>query len=115
MSAPDLYYAAVDHLAQGRLPEAIAGFRAALAANPDFTDAAHGLVHALKDSGDFDQAVAVTQQLIAAHPDDILAHTSLSILYQHQGRIAEAEAASTRAKLLGWKQELCVASARTTA
>ena len=46
------------------------------------------------------------EKLIAANPDDVLAYTSLSILYQHQGKIAEAEAAATRAKLLGWKQQL---------
>jgi hypothetical protein len=35
-----------------------------------------------------------------------LVHTSLSILYQHKGMIAEAEAAGLRAKLLGWKKQL---------
>ncbi len=100
------YYEAVDSLAANDIPAAIAAFRASLEADPAYADAAHGLLHALKANGQFDEAVAVAQQLIATNPDDILAHTSLSILHQHQGKIAEAEAAATRAKLLGWKHEL---------
>jgi tetratricopeptide (TPR) repeat protein len=100
------YYEAVDSLARNDIAAAIAGFRASLEADPAYADAAHGLLHALKFNAQFDEAVAVAEQLIASNPDDILAHTSLSILYQHQGKIAEAEAAATRAKLLGWKREL---------
>lgn len=104
--AEDHYHAAVESLADGDLEAAIRGFRASLEADPAFADAAHGLIHALKDAGRYDEAVAVTQRLIAADPDDVLAYTSLSILYQHQGKIAEAEAAAMRAKLLGWKKQL---------
>lgn len=100
------YYEAVDSLARNDIAAAIAGFRASREADPAYADAAHGLLHALKSNGQFDEAVTVAEQLIASDPDDILAHTSLSILHQHQGRIAEAEAAATRAKLLGWKHEL---------
>jgi tetratricopeptide (TPR) repeat protein len=100
------YHDAVDSLAAGDLPAAISGFRASLEADASYADAAHGLLHALKFAGQFDEAVAVAQQLIAADPDDVLAYTSLSILYQHQGKIGEAEAAAMRAKLLGWKREL---------
>jgi tetratricopeptide (TPR) repeat protein len=104
--AQNSYDQAVEDLAQGELAAAISGFRASLAADPTFSDAAHGLIHALKNFGDLDEAIEITQALIAAHPDDTLAHTSLSILYQRQGRIPEAEAAALRAKLLGWKQQL---------
>lgn len=100
------YHEAVDSLASGNLPAAIAGFRASLTADPAYSDAAHGLLHALKNSGQIDEAVVIAQNLIAADPDDVLAYTSLSILYQHQGKIPEAEAAAMRAKLLGWKKQL---------
>ena len=100
------YYEAVDCLARNDIAAAIAGFRTSLEADPAYADAAHGLLHALKANGQFDEAIAVAQQLIASDPDDILAHTSLSILHQHQGKIAEAETAATQAKLLGWKHEL---------
>jgi tetratricopeptide (TPR) repeat protein len=104
--AESSYDQAVDDLARGDHAAAIAGFRAALAADPGYSDAAHGLIHALKSAGQLDEAITVTQALIAADPEDTLAYTSLSILYQHQGRIPEAEAAALRAKLLGWKMQL---------
>ena len=100
------YHEAVDSLAAGDLSASITGFRASLAADPAHTDAAHGLMHALKDAGGFDEAIVVAQGLIARDPEDVLAWTSLSILYQHQGNISEAEAAATHAKLLGWKKQL---------
>ncbi len=104
--AEELYDAAIGKLADGDLRAAIDGFRASRAADPEYRDAAHGLIHALKNAGELDEAIALTEQLIAVDPEDVLAHTSLSILYQHQGKIPEAEAAATRAKLLGWKQQL---------
>lgn len=104
--AEKLYDKAVDHLAEGDSQAAIEGFRASLAADVEFRDAAHGLINALKDAGEYDDAISVAQELADADPDDVLVHTSLSILYQHQGRIAEAETEAMRAKLLGWKQQL---------
>ena len=38
--------------------------------------------------------------------DDVLAHTSLSILYQRKGMVPEAEAEAAKARVLGWKQQL---------
>ena len=104
--AENRYYEAVDSLAAGDLSAAVAGFRASLAADPAYTDAAHGLMHALKDAGQFDEAILVAQGLIASDPEDVLACTSLSILYQRQGKISEAETAATRAKLMSWKKQL---------
>jgi len=104
--AEELCDAAIGKLADGDLRAAIDGFRASLAADPEFRDAAHGLIHALKIAGELDEAISHAKHLIATDPDDVLAYTSLSILYQHQGKIPEAAAAATRAKLLGWKQQL---------
>ncbi len=104
--AEEHYYSAVDRLAEGNAAGAVAGFRAALAADPAFLDAQHGLIRALQDSGDYDAGIAAARELAAQAPDDVLAHTALSILFQHKGMIAEAEEAGARAKLLGWKQQL---------
>lgn len=104
--AEELYDEAIDRMAEGDFRAAIDGFRASLATDSGFRDATHGLIHALKNAGDLDEAVRVARELIAEDPNDVLAHTSLSILYQHQGKIAEAEAEGVRAKLLGWKQQL---------
>ena len=105
-TAEDHYYAALDHYAEGRLNEAIADYEAAIAADPTFLDAMHGLARAYQDSEQFDQAIAVATRITELDPDDVLAHTSLSILYQRKGKVPEAEAEAAKARILGWKQQL---------
>jgi len=104
--AEQKYHQALDLVANGDASAAAAAFREALALDPDLLDAMHGLIRALQDAGDYDQAIAAATELIARDPDDPLAHTSLSILYQHKGMVPEAEAEALKAKLLGWKLEL---------
>ena len=109
--AEQKYHEALDLVASGDPTAAAACFRGALALDPDLLDAMHGLIRALQDAADYDQAIAVATELIARDPDDPLAHTSLSILYQHKGMVLEAEAEALKAKLLGWKLELRESSA----
>ena len=104
--AEDSYYSALDHYAEGRLTEAIAEFKAALASDPTFVDAMHGLARVYQDSEEFDRAIEVANRIVDFDPDDVLAHTSLSILYQRKGMVAEAEAEGAKARVLGWKQQL---------
>jgi len=105
-AAEDKYYAALDHYAEGRLKEAIADYEAAIARDPTFLDAMHGLARAYQDSEDYDQAIAIAQRITELDADDVLAHTSLSILYQRKGMVPEAEAEAAKARVLGWKQQL---------
>ena len=105
-SAEELYHQALDRLAEGDAVGAVMRFRRCLAVDPGMLDAMHGLIRALQETEDFDAAIEVAQMLLALNPDEVLAHTSLSILYQHKGLIAEAEAEALKAKLLGWKIEL---------
>lgn len=105
-TAEDHYYAALDHVSDGDLTKAVAEYESALAADPSFTDALHGLSRALQDLGRFDEAIAVSQRIVALDPDDVLAHTSLSIIYQRKGMIPEAEAEANLARIQGWKQQL---------
>jgi Flp pilus assembly protein TadD len=104
--AEELYYQALDQLADGDAAAAVQSLRRCLEVDPGMLDAMHGLIRALQEQGDLDGAVAVAQRLQQLDPEDPLAHTSLSILYQHKGLIAEAEAEGLRAKLLGWKKQL---------
>lgn len=101
-----LLEAALDCMVEGDAAGAVERFERVLAIEPRHPEARHGLVRALEDAGRDDDALQVTEQLIAEDPDDVLAVTRLSMLYQHKGMIAEAEAAAARAKILGWKQEL---------
>ena len=104
--AEDSYYSALDHYAEGRLTEAIAEYQAAIASDPTFVDAMHGLARAYQDNQEFDRAIEVANRIVDLDPDDVLAHTSLSILYQRKGMVAEAEAEGAKARVLGWRQQL---------
>ena len=104
--AEDHYYAALDLMADGKLEEAVTAYRESLAVDPAFTEAMHGLARALQDLQRYDEAIAVAQRITELDPDDVLARTSLSVLYQKKGMIPEAEAEGAKARVLGWKQQL---------
>jgi Flp pilus assembly protein TadD len=104
--AEDHYYVALDLMADGKLDDAVAAYKESLAADPTFTEAMHGLARALQDLSRYDEAIAVAQGIAEIDPDDVLAHTSLSVLYQKKGMIPEAEAEGAKARVLGWKQQL---------
>ncbi len=100
------YYAALDLYADGDPEGAIAEYRAATAADPSFLDALHGLARVYQDLERYDEAIEAARQIADRDPDDVLAHTSLSILYQKKGMITEAEEEGAKARILGWKQQL---------
>ena len=104
--AEDHYYAALDLMADGKLEEAVTAYRESIAVDPAFTEAMHGLARALQDLERYDEAIEVAQKITQLDPDDVLAHTSLSVLYQKKGMIPEAEAEGAKARVLGWKQQL---------
>ena len=104
--AEDHYYAALDLYADGDAEGAIAKYCEAIEADPTFVDAMHGLARVYQDVSRFDDAIATARRIAEVDPDDVLAHTSLSILYQKKGMIAEAEEEANRARILGWKQQL---------
>ena len=97
-----------DLLAAGDVSGAAQSFRAAIAADPGYLEAHHGLIRALRDGGEFDAAVAAAETLIGLTPEDPLAYTSLSIALQNAGNIPQAEAAAGRARILEWKRLLTV-------
>jgi tetratricopeptide (TPR) repeat protein len=104
--AENHYYAALDLVTEGDSERAVEEYREALAADPNFTDALHGLSRALQDLDRLDEAIEVSKRISEIDPDDVLAHTSLSILYQKKGMVPEAEAEANKARILGWKQQL---------
>ena len=100
------YYAALDLVLEGHHEQAVEEYRQAVASDPRFTDALHGLSRALQDLNRLDEAIEAAKQISEIDPDDILAHTSLSILYQKKGMVPEAEVEGNKARVLGWKQQL---------
>ena len=106
MTKEEYFEQAVNAFGDDKLDEAIEHYRKALEIDPNYQDALHGAGMALFNSGRVDEAIATAKKLIEIDKDDILAHTSLSMFYQAQGRIEEAEKEGNVARILGWKQEL---------
>jgi tetratricopeptide (TPR) repeat protein len=104
--AEDHYYAALDLVSEGEHEGAVLEYEKSLEADPTFTEAMHGLARALQDLGRLDEAIAVAKRIAEVDPEDVLAYTSLSVLYQKKGMIPEAEAEGAKARVLGWKQQL---------
>jgi tetratricopeptide (TPR) repeat protein len=102
--AEDHYYAALDLVSEGEQERALDEYQKSLDADPIFTEAMHGMARTLQDLNRLDEAIAVANRIAELDPDDVLAHTSVSVLYQKQGMIPEAEA--NKARILGWKQQL---------
>lgn len=93
-------------MADGQLEKAVVAYQESIKADPTFTEAMHGLARALQDLQRYDDAIEVAKKIAEIDPDDVLAHTSLSVLYQKKGMIPEAEAEGAKARVLGWKQQL---------
>ena len=106
MTKEEYFEQAVNAFGDGKLDEAVENYNKALEADPNYQDALHGLGMAQFNSGRVDEAIVTAQRLIKIDQDDILAHTSLSMFYQSQNRIEEAEKEGNVARILGWKQEL---------
>jgi tetratricopeptide (TPR) repeat protein len=106
MTKEEYFEQAVNAFGDDKLDEAIEKYKQALAIDPAYQDALHGLGMAQFNRGHVDDAIATAKKLIEIDPDDVLAHTSLSMFYQSQNRIEEAEKEGNAAKILGWKQEL---------
>jgi len=105
-SKEELYDRAIDLFADGKLDEAVETYRAAIALDPAYSDAWHGLAMAYSELKQHDKAVEAGRRLVELVPDDTLAHTSLSRFYQAAGMIAEAEAESAKARMLDWKRQM---------
>ena len=80
-------------------------FEQALALDPDFGDVHHSLAHTLEKLGDLDGALTAAKRSVEINPNEVLAHTSLSVIYMRKGLIPEAEAAKARASELQREQD----------
>jgi tetratricopeptide (TPR) repeat protein len=78
----DLFDRAVDLVAEEKLDDAVKTYEEAIALDADFADAWQGLALALNDLGRHQEAIEAGKKLCELTPDDVLAHTTLSRLYQ---------------------------------
>jgi len=105
-SREELYDQAVDCIAEGRLDEAIGKYREAVALDANFADAWEGLSMALADKEMWTEAVEAAKKVVDLNPDDQLAYTNISRIYQRSGNVPEAEAWAAKARVLAWKAQL---------
>ena len=98
---PDRHYnRGVELHRAGKLAEAEAEYRAALALSPKDKDALNNLTVALRQQGREAETFELMQRLLALAPDDPAAHNNFGILLLARGEPAEAAAHFTRALAL---------------
>ncbi len=93
-----------------RYAEARVQFEAALALNPDSSQAAVSLAHSLQCTGELDRARAVLEAHTGKHPEDAAARVGLADILGIQGRVAEAVAAYEAALALAPRDSAVVMS-----
>ena len=118
--AQERYLKGLQLFGEQKHAQAIAAYEEALAIQPEWTDAMHGLAMACMHLGDLDRAITVGLRICELDGDDPFAHTSLSMFYQRKSAVAEAagdagaarslielaEKEGAKARMLSWKQEL---------
>lgn len=100
------YDRAVDCVADGDLDGAVAAYREALAMDADYADALEGLAMALADLGRFEEAIAAALRVVELQPDEILAYTNVSRIYQKAGDVPRAEEWAAKGRMVDWKRQL---------
>ena len=93
-------------IAIGDLEKAATCFRKALEIDPEYFEAWYSLGMACMKLQKYPEAIEAGKKATELKPQDQLAHVSLSIYFQRNGQIAEAEAESAKAKVLGWGGKL---------
>ncbi|KVM56401.1 hypothetical protein WJ58_13635 [Burkholderia ubonensis] len=87
-------------LAHGRLDDAIASFRRAVALKPDYAEAHSNLGNALRDAHDPDAAMLSCAQALALRPDYAQAYNNLGNALQDKGELDAAGRAYDKALAL---------------
>ena len=98
----ELFDDANGDLAIGELEAAVEKYRGCIEIDPEFFDGWHALGMALMKLGRYPEAIVAGQKATELRPNDQIAWTSLSLFYNRAGDIKQAEAAGTKAKILGW-------------
>ena len=102
----DLYDEAVDLFAEGKVDEAVARYREAHRARCGLRRCLAGAGAGAERARRHPEAIEAGKRLCELTPDDVLAHTTLSRIYQAAGMVPEAEAEGAKARILDWKRQL---------
>ncbi|HUF63408.1 MAG TPA: tetratricopeptide repeat protein [Verrucomicrobiales bacterium] len=96
----ELFDEANGDFAVGDLDAAVAKYRRCVESDPAFFDGWHALGMALLKQGQVTEAIGAGLQATTLQPNDLLAWTALSQMFVRDGRIAEAEDAKAKARIL---------------
>lgn len=99
-TSEDLLDEANGHIALGELEEAVSLLKRAVALDAQSFDAWHAYGMALLKTGHTKEAIGAGLMATTLKPNDLLAWTALSQMYVKDGRIAEAEDAKGKARIL---------------
>jgi tetratricopeptide (TPR) repeat protein len=105
-NSEELYDQAVDSIAEGRVDDAICKYKEALHLTPAFADAWEGLSMAYADKEMWAEAIEAAKKVVELTPDEQLAYTNVSRIYQRSGNVSEAEAWAAKARVLDWKAQI---------
>jgi tetratricopeptide (TPR) repeat protein len=100
MSAKDHYVTGLKQLGEGDPEGAVDSFHKSVEADPTFCIGYLGWSQALDRLGKVDEAIVQAKRAIEVAPDEALAYTSLSRLYQQKDMIPEAEEAMAKSQAL---------------
>ena len=101
MSNPEeLYDEALKLKNEGRLEDAVAQWRAIVAAHPGHALSHQALAVHLQKLGHPDEAIQHAIKVTELAPDDSFSFTQLSVIYQRCGKIMEAEDAMAKARMM---------------
>ncbi len=100
------YDRAVDRVAEGDLEGAVAAYGEALQLDVDYADALEGLSMALADLERYEEAIAAACRVVELTPEDQLAYTNVSRIYQRAGNVPKAEEWAAKGRMLDWKHQL---------
>lgn len=93
-------------IAMGEMDQAVEHFRKATELNATSFDAWHSLGMAYMKSQKYVEAIEAGKRAVMIEPNDQFGRVSLSMYFQRNGQIPEAEAEATKAKILGWGGKL---------
>lgn len=93
-------------IAMGELEQAVDFFKKATEMDPNHFEAWHSLGMAYMKSEDYSNAVEAGKRAVTINPQDQFGRVSLSMYFQRNGQIPEAEAEAAKAKILGWGGKL---------
>ena len=104
---PDIrFMSALRAYRKGDAAGAIEILESILGETPDHPDRLEVLGKILEEQGDVDRAIAITERLVELQPESIMAHANLSRFWMLKGDKEVAEEWQSKARVLGWKDEI---------